>query len=229
VIIDLKVLGIETSDKIASCCVYDTTIDEILGEFTIQTEKTHSQIILPLCSDLLSQMNLSLKDIEAIAVSKGPGSYTGIRIGISVAKAIAFALDIKCYGVSALYALAVRVKEKGYICSVIRARQDLVYSAVYQKADDGSYKEVMPEQLIEKASLNEYLSSLDDKIIITGNEAENFVSEYSDDKYILTEKNLGKQSSVSLCFAVDSLEPVMPDNLNASYLQLTEAERNLKQ
>ena len=77
----MLILGIETSGKTASCAVYDSEKKSVRGEFTVKTEKMQSQIILPMCEKLLEETELELSDIDSFAVSKGPGSYTGIRIG----------------------------------------------------------------------------------------------------------------------------------------------------
>lgn len=226
----MLILGIETSGKTASCAVYNTDSCSVIGEFTIKTEKTHSQIILPMCKKLLDEIGIDLVDIDTIAVSKGPGSYTGIRIGISAAKAMAFALEKKCSGVSELYSLAVRTNiRKGIVCSIIRARQNLVYCAVYKNPCGRDCEEIFEEQLTEEENLNDFLLTLDKKIILTGADSESFFEKFIYGKYELADKSLRDPNAVSLCIASQNVGLCDADELNASYLQLTEAERNLNE
>lgn len=224
----MKILGIETSGSAASCAVYDSVNNDISGEFTIKTEKTHSQIILPLCKKLLDELNISLKDIEKIAVSKGPGSYTGIRIGISAAKAVSYALGIKCCGVSSLFSAAIRTNaNQTPVCSIITARQDLVYCAVYRNQSSKDFETILEEQIMDKKKLYELLISLNEKIIITGTGAEDFCREYKSCDFSAAEGCIRDNDAVSLCRSSCILDETTPELLRASYLQLTEAERNL--
>ena len=166
----LKILGIDTSGKTASVAI--TENDIILGQTTIYTEKTHSQVILPLCKKLLEDCGTELKDIDGFAVSVGPGSYTGLRIGISAVKAMAFALDKKCYGISTLESLAYNAKGfVGYIIPVMKARANLVYNAVFKCNDIGETKRTKEDRIISvsdlKAEVAEILES-GENIILTG-------------------------------------------------------------
>ena len=88
----MKILGIETSSKTASVAVADE--NGILGELSYSAKKTHSQVILPLALELLEKLELTIKDMDCVAVSDGPGSYTGLRIGIAAAKGLTFTGEI---------------------------------------------------------------------------------------------------------------------------------------
>ncbi|MDE6595170.1 MAG: tRNA (adenosine(37)-N6)-threonylcarbamoyltransferase complex dimerization subunit type 1 TsaB, partial [Oscillospiraceae bacterium] len=94
------ILGIDTSGKIASVALAAsaalTTEEKVLSQTTVYTKLTHSQVILPICRDVLKNAGLELSDVDGIAVSAGPGSYTGLRIGIAAVKAMCFALDKPC-------------------------------------------------------------------------------------------------------------------------------------
>ena len=97
-------LGIDTSGKTASAALYEDGI--MLGQTSVYTSKTHSQVILPMVKKIMSDCGRELSQLTDISVSSGPGSYTGIRIGIAAVKAMSFALDIPCYAVSSLEGLA---------------------------------------------------------------------------------------------------------------------------
>ena len=101
------VLGVDTSGKTASLAVADK--DRILANTTVITELTHSQVLLPILRRLLIDANLTLADIDAVAVANGPGSYTGLRIGISAVKGLCFKDNKKCAGISTLKSLAMNV------------------------------------------------------------------------------------------------------------------------
>ena len=127
----MTLLGIDTSGKTASVAL--CTEDKVLAQTTVYTSLTHSQVILPLCNDVLKNAGVELSDVDGIAVAMGPGSYTGLRIGISAVKAICFAQNKPCIGISTLEGLANNVSlHKGKICAVMTARLDLVYCALFE-------------------------------------------------------------------------------------------------
>ncbi|MDE6745485.1 MAG: tRNA (adenosine(37)-N6)-threonylcarbamoyltransferase complex dimerization subunit type 1 TsaB, partial [Oscillospiraceae bacterium] len=97
-------LGIDTSGKTASVAVCTET--SVLAQTTVYTKLTHSQVILPICNDVLKSAGTELSDVDVIAAAAGPGSYTGLRIGIAAVQAMCFALDKHCIGISTLEALA---------------------------------------------------------------------------------------------------------------------------
>lgn len=226
----LKILGIDTSGKTASVAI--TENDIVLGQTTIYTEKTHSQVILPLCKKLLEDCGTELKDIDGFAVSVGPGSYTGLRIGISAVKAMAFALDKKCYGISTLESLAYNAKGfVGYIIPVMKARANLVYNAVFKCNDIGETKRTKEDRIISvsdlKAEVVEILESREN-IILTGDYAEEFQKLYGEVAgLILAPAHIRLQSASSLCGVAEKSEPVSADDLEAVYMQPTRAEKEL--
>ena len=86
----MRILGIDTSGTVAAAAIYDSERDIILAQQVVYTKRTHSQVILPLAERLLDDTGLSLSEIDRIAVAAGPGSYTGLRIGIAAVKAMSF-------------------------------------------------------------------------------------------------------------------------------------------
>ncbi|MDE5648329.1 MAG: tRNA (adenosine(37)-N6)-threonylcarbamoyltransferase complex dimerization subunit type 1 TsaB [Oscillospiraceae bacterium] len=148
-------LGIDTSGKTASAALYEDGI--MLGQTSIYTSKTHSQVILPMVKKIMSDCGRELSQLTDIAVSSGPGSYTGIRIGIAAVKAMSFALDISCYAVSSLEGLAYNCGFRGYICSVMKARKDLVYAALFKTENDKLVR-CTDEKIISMSELDGILS-----------------------------------------------------------------------
>ena len=129
----MRILGIDTSGKVAAAALYDSEAGCLLAQQSVYTKRTHSQVILPLAERLLADTGLQWQDVDGFAVAKGPGSYTGLRIGIAAVKAMAYALQIPCVGISTLEGLAWQnLSWQGVICSVMTARQALVYAGLYR-------------------------------------------------------------------------------------------------
>lgn len=220
----LKYLGIDTSGKIASVAVCSE--DSVLAQTTVLTNLTHSQVILPLCKKLLLDIGMRLDEIDVIAVAEGPGSYTGLRIGISAAKAMSFALNKPCVGVSTLESLAYNIPFDT-ICSIINARQDLVYCAIFTKSD-GVIKRVIEDGIMSKDDLISCLNGLAEKIFLVGDGAVEFHEMYNRRNMVVAPPHLRLQLASSLCFAAMNKKLSTAENLNAKYLQITKAEKDLK-
>lgn len=126
----MKILSIESSTSSASCAILEE--DKLLGEVNLNGKKQHSVILMHLIDNLLKDLKLSLDDIDAFAVSSGPGSFTGLRIGMATAKGLASATNKPFIGVSSLDALAFNLAyTDGIVCPIIDALRDNVYTALY--------------------------------------------------------------------------------------------------
>ena len=221
---DLLILGIDTSGKTAAASLYEDGI--FLGQESVYTVKTQSQVILPMVKKLMSDCGRELSQLDKIAVSKGPGSYTGIRIGVSAVKAMAFALEIPCIGVSTLEGLAFTSGFKGIVCPVMKARKDLVYSAVYNMNEKNA-EIVFDEQVISMAELADFLKTVDSEILLTGDGAEDFYKEFQNDNFELASAHLRFQSGSGIVLAALNKPCQTDDELQASYLQIVKAEKDL--
>lgn len=223
----MLILGIDTSGKMASVSLMQD--DVLLAENSVYTTLTHSQIIMPMCKKLLESVGKTLQDVNRIVVSCGPGSYTGLRIGISGVKAMCFALNIGCNGISTLESLAYNVFGfDGVICSIMKARLDLVYCGLFQ-SDMKSIIRYSDDCILEKSMLFEKLSNIDKNIILVGDGAEDFYSSYEFKSNVaLASVKDRLQSASSLCEIARNLEPQTPQDLQALYLQPTKAEKDLK-
>lgn len=128
----MKILSIDTSSNLCSVALLED--NQTIQELMIDDNKTHSQNLMPLIQDLFVKSNIGLSEIDLIACNKGPGSFTGIRIGIATAKAIAEVANIPVIGISSLDCLAYNVPNAtGVICSLIDANNNQVYSAIFDK------------------------------------------------------------------------------------------------
>ena len=222
----MQILGIDTSGKNASVAVWND--GELRAQYFVQTRMTHSQVILPLCEKMLADLGIGVKDIDRFAVAAGPGSYTGLRIGISAVKALAFGLGKKCNGISTLEAIAYNFAGAldGYVCSVMKARLDILYCAVFRvSGNEVSY--VMEDAMMTKAELAEKLKAFEGKIIAAGDAASDFVSSVSDERIVLAPAHLRSQLASGICMSAADKEGKDPDEIDALYMQITKAEKDL--
>ena len=133
----MKILCIDTSSKLCGVDIlYNTTL---IKKIELDNGLTHSESLMPLIDQILKECNLSLKDINLLVSDIGPGSFTGIRIGIATIKAFADSLNIPCIGISSLEVLAYNVSTDGLICSTIDCKNDNCYFALYE-LKNGNYK-----------------------------------------------------------------------------------------
>lgn len=146
------VLGIETASVLGGVALVSAD-GELLGEITLRNHESHSERILPALESLLGLLGLALCDIAAIAVSRGPGSFTGLRSGIASAKGLAFSLGVPLFGVSTLEALAANAPPgSGPVCAVLNARRGEVFRAHFSAGPAGPVR-LGPDGLIAVEAL----------------------------------------------------------------------------
>ncbi|NLM52268.1 MAG: tRNA (adenosine(37)-N6)-threonylcarbamoyltransferase complex dimerization subunit type 1 TsaB [Firmicutes bacterium] len=151
---NLYVLGIDTATLV--CSVALVTEDKLLAEYTLQVKKTHSERLLPLIAAVLEDAGVKPKELDGIAVAAGPGSFTGLRIGVVTAKALGQALELPLCGISTLEALAAQHPLfNGLVCPVLDARRGQVYNAVFLAG-----REVLRETDDRAITLSDLLAEL---------------------------------------------------------------------
>jgi tRNA threonylcarbamoyladenosine biosynthesis protein TsaB len=162
----LIILGIDTSTKFCNLGLIEDK--DILIEYTINgLKKKHSSILVPAIKNLLKTINLKMEEINGIAVSIGPGSFTGLRIGLSVAKGLCYARSLPLLGIPTLDTIAFPLKEIPYlICPVLESKKDEIYDVVFRGGD--SLHRVMDYKCEDIQSLLTRLSLLKEKIIFLG-------------------------------------------------------------
>lgn len=153
----MKILCIDTSSTLCSVAILENT--NLINKLELNNGLTHSETLMPLIKELFDKSNLSLKDINLIVSDIGPGSFTGIRIGVATCKAFSDSLNIPCIGVSSLEVLAYNIKNDGLICSTIDCKNDNCYFALYELSN-GNY--TVLEQPCAK-TVQEVLDLLDKK------------------------------------------------------------------
>ena len=158
------ILNIETSST--NCSVSLSNNNKLIDCLEKDSPNySHSQKLHSFISELMEKNNISFKDLDAVAVGIGPGSYTGLRIGLSAAKGICYALDIPLISVSSLENMVSNIQFEGVIISTIDARRDEVYSCIFDK-DKKVLREEIPEIINSKSYIN---YSKTDKVLIVGN------------------------------------------------------------
>ena len=163
----MKILAVDTSTMIATCAVLDE--EKLLGEFSINQEMTHSENLVPMIKEVLDNLNLKVSDIDLYGVAIGPGSFTGLRIGIATVKSFAHVFDKPIVGVSTLEGLAFNLPyNKGTIVPMIDARRDRVYTGIY-RWDMGNLSNIMEPSIMKIEELLEILNKDHSDIMVNGN------------------------------------------------------------
>ncbi len=219
----MKILSVTTSSSVCSVCILDN--NNIIKELSLNNEKTHSENLMPLISTLFTETNLSLDDIEYIACDIGPGSFTGIRIGISSVKAMAEAKSIKIIPVNSLEALSYNITSEKYICSLIDARNDNVYMGLFNNEYDqiGELCADHIDVILDKLPIEE--------IVFIGSGAEihrkKILNRFSNAQFC--DNNLLSSAKLGICAYNKILknEYVTADCLLPLYLRKSQAERML--
>jgi len=151
----MRILALDTTTPTATAGIWTDGI--MTGLYTIQTT-THSTTLLPMIESLLKNLSLTITDLDAMAVSVGPGSFTGIRIGVSTIKGLAYSSKIPCIGVSSLFAMAWNLSDfPGILCPVINARRSQVFTAMFQSDGIRPPTRLTEDDLLPAADLYEKL------------------------------------------------------------------------
>ena len=162
----MLILAFETSAKAASVALHDGKV--LLGESYQNTGLTHSQTLMVMAEDLLKQCGKSARDVTAVAVAEGPGSFTGVRIGVTAAKGFAWGGQLPCYGISTLEAMAASLGVyNGYVCPVMDARRSQVYNALFH-VNRGQRERIREDRAISLQELGEELQNLTEPIFLVG-------------------------------------------------------------
>lgn len=130
----MKILSIDTSSEVCSVAILEDT--NVIKEISVKDGNTHSVKLMPQIEQIFKDTNLSLNDIDLFACDKGPGSFTGIRIGIATIKAFCDVTNKPSIGISSLMGLAYNIKNEGYICSLIDAKNDNVYYSLFEHSNN---------------------------------------------------------------------------------------------
>lgn len=221
----MLILAFESSAKAASVALCRD--GALISQYSQCSALTHSRTLLPMAEDMMKNAELSLGDVDLIAVAHGPGSFTGIRIGVSTVKGLAWALDKLCVGVSTLEAMAWHgLARGGYICPVMDARRGQVYNALF-KIENGAPTRLTEDRPIALSELSVELRALDAPVFLVG-DGTALAKKYFDEAGIPCEaapENLVWQSAWGVAMAAADKPAGNADALLPVYLRLSQAER----
>ena len=225
----MKILAFETSAKAASVALMEK--GKLLGEAYQNTGLTHSQTLMVMAEDLLKTCNLTPKDVEAVAVAAGPGSFTGVRIGVAAAKGFAWGGELPCYGVSTLEAMARNLGAyQGYVVPAMDARRSQVYTAIFY-VEKGTFTRVAEDMAISLEELKEKIKNFQEPVFLVGDGAllcYNTLLEEVPGLVLPPEHRMHQRAAgVALAAQVmmDAGEPGNGAELTPNYLRLSQAER----
>lgn len=227
----MKILAVDTSATAASVAVAEE--NKLIGEFSINTALTHSQTLIPMIDELLNNTGLSVNDINAVAVNAGPGSFTGVRIGVAAVKGIAFPKNLPCVSVSTLESMAYNMLGNDCIvCSVMDARCSQVYNALF-RVKGCTVTRMTDDRALSLTDLKLELQNIREKVVLVGDGAvlcnEFLGSEL--ENIMLAPFNNRIQTASSVAYAafekINNGETLTVDELMPVYLRLPQAQREL--
>lgn len=233
----MRILGIECTASPVSCAVFEDS--RIKAEYFLNLKTTHSQTLLPMVESVLKLSGIGIGDIDVIAATAGPGSFTGVRIGISAVKGLAFAQNTPCVPISTLEAMAYGLTGcDGIVCACMDARCNQVYNAIFEVKDGVVSRFCLDRALMIEELYAEiekiYEKNREKTIFIVGDGADLFYNSIKDRDVpvCLAPEHLKWQRASGVCMAALSKaqngETVCPEELLPVYLRLPQAERELK-
>ena len=225
----MLILAFETSAKAASVALLEG--NKLLSECYQNTGMTHRQTLMVMAEDMLKACGMTAGHVDAVAVAEGPGSFTGVRIGVAAAKGFAWGREIPCYGVSTLEAIAASLGIwDGYICPVMDARRSQVYNALFS-ADCGKLTRIREDRAISLHDLSEDVKNLDKPIFLVGDGSilcYNTLMEKVPALVLPPEHRMHQRAVGVGLIAAQLIEAGLPGDgaaLTPNYLRLSQAER----
>ncbi len=227
----MKILALDSSGMTASVAVAEDDI--LLGEYTVNYKKTHSQTLLPMLDEVVRMIELDLDTVDAIAVAAGPGSYTGLRIGSSTAKGLGFAIDKPLIHIPTVEALACNLWGcTDLVCPLMDARRDQVYTGLYRLADHE------PEALISQCAVSigeiiEEVNRFREPVVFLGDGVPvfaDFLESNCEVPYSFAPAHMNRQRAATvawlgMCYAKEGRTETAAEHV-PDYLRMSQAERD---
>lgn len=227
----MLILAIDTSATAASVCL--AREDKILGSFYTNTALTHSQTLVPMVEQVLKTTRIDVDELDYIAVNAGPGSFTGVRIGVAAAKGLAFKNDLACVSVSTLESMAYNMLGSDcVVCAVMDARCSQVYNALFKISGD-KVERLCEDRALALSELKPELEQINDKIILVGDGAEltaKYLENSLSNVFLSPVNNQIQNASSTALAAFKSVcenKTITPAELMPTYLRLPQAQREL--
>jgi len=224
----MKILAIDSSA--VSCSVALSNDSEVIASEFVNNGLTHSQTLLPMVERVCAQAELKMNDIDLFAVTNGPGSFTGVRIGVAVLKGLAFPTDKPCIGISTLEVIAANIEQEDSIAvACMDARRAQVYTATFESV---TLHRLTPDEAVAAESLAERLQSYDKKVWLAGDGAALAYDILKDkcNNIFLTPEDKRYQNAAKLCALAYKQrdKAVTGAALVPTYLRMSQAQRELK-
>ena len=227
----MKILGIESAALVASVAIIDENVT--IAEYTTNFKKTHSETLLPMLNEIVKMTGVDLKELSAIAISGGPGSFTGLRIGAASAKGLGLALDLPLIHVPTLDAMALNIySSNALIVPIMDARRNQVYTGIYK--NDHQLEVVRESMAVSIDELLDILREIDkeEKIVFLGDGVPVF-REYIDENFEIAHDfapaNLNRQRASNIAMLGMEMfkegKTMISDDMRPEYLRKSQAER----
>lgn len=230
------ILAVDTSATPVSCAILRD--DRLIASYYAHIKSTHSQTLMPMIDHVLNISGLTMADVDAIAVNSGPGSFTGVRIGVSAVKGLAFATeDKRCVSVSTLESMAEAFRGlpmNAVLCCAMDARCNQVYSALFKISADGALVRLSEDEAVTLDELKNRLELLDAPIVFVGDGAEICLNYFKNvfSNIFIAPISVRYQSAENVAAVakrmLDADLSITSDELLPSYLRLPQAERELR-
>lgn len=229
----MRILAIDSSSMVATVAI---TTDGILNaEYTINHKKTHSQTLLPMIAEIVKMIEIDMDSIDAVAITGGPGSYTGLRIGSATAKGIGLALNKPIINVPTMDALAYNLYSSQYvICPIMDARRGQIYTGIY-KFEETEMKTIKPQCIMMIDELIKELDTIKESVMFLGDGVDvhkQLIDDIMDTKHYYAPASMNRHKASTLGTIaeiyykngkIETAKEHKPE-----YLRLSQAERELK-
>lgn len=229
----MRILAIDSSSMVATVAI---TTDGILNaEYTINHKKTHSQTLLPMIAEIVKMIEIDMDSIDAVAITGGPGSYTGLRIGSATAKGIGLALNKPIINVPTIDALAYNLYSSQYvICPIMDARRGQVYTGIY-KFEETEMKTIKPQCIMMIDELIKELDTIKESVMFLGDGVDvhkQLIDDMMDTKHYYAPASMNRHKASTLGTIAEIYykngKTETAKEHKPEYLRLSQAERELK-
>jgi len=230
---NMKILAVDTSSEVASVALLEG--DKVIQHRKSHDKKTHSQLLMPIISEVMMQSGIDVSQIDIFAAVTGPGSFTGLRIGVTTIKALAYSTDKSVIAVNSLDSLALNVNGLAeYICPIIDARNDHVFTSIFRSASN--FPEIIHGySVLSLDKLCQLLIEKNGKVVFSGNGLKNFREYFEENlngKFVSCDIDQEEANAVSAGLIANRKmiagESMDCYEMNVNYMRPSQAERLFK-
>lgn len=226
----MKILAVDTSSAVASCAICED--DKLICECVLNNKLTHSQTLMPMIDEVFKKSELNPQEIDVFAVTNGPGSFTGLRIGVTTIKGLAHACNKPVVGVNTLEAMCYNLPFCPHIIApIMDARREQVYNGLY-RFTDGVLNEITSPRALALEELLSELKNMGESVVFLGDGVPVFYNKIKDflcEKAFFAPQNLNAQHAASVAEAAKNKETISYNELVPVYLRKSQAEREAEE